>query len=89
MQLKQRHHITKLFVDGANPEVIRELKRRIGEFEDYHYYTEEQLWLMRMGDMHTCQLPEKAQRDVAMDVYVIVQEVYQDTPIFAKANSIS
>ena len=30
MQLKQRHHITKIYVDGANPEVIRELKARIG-----------------------------------------------------------
>ena len=38
---------TKVYVDGANAEVIRELKRRIGEYEDYHYYTEEQLWLMR------------------------------------------
>ena len=27
MQLKQRHHITKIYVDGANPEVIRELKK--------------------------------------------------------------
>ena len=26
MELKQRHHITKLYCDGANPEVIRELK---------------------------------------------------------------
>ena len=51
MQLKQRHHCTRLYVDGANPEVIRELKRKIGEFENYHYYTEEQLWLMRSGDM--------------------------------------
>ena len=23
-ELKQRHHITKIYVDGANPEVIRE-----------------------------------------------------------------
>jgi hypothetical protein len=51
MQLKQRHHITKLYVDGANPEVIRELKRRIDEFEYYDRYTEEQLWQMRTGDM--------------------------------------
>ncbi len=27
MQLKQRHHCTKIYVDGANPEVIRELKK--------------------------------------------------------------
>jgi hypothetical protein len=51
MQLKQKHHITKLFVDGANPEVIRELKGRIGEFEYYERFTEEQLWQMRTGDM--------------------------------------
>ena len=34
LQPKQKHHITKLYVDGANPEVIRELKekdRRIRE----------------------------------------------------------
>ena len=31
MQLKHRHHCTKIYVDGANPEVIRELKSRIGE----------------------------------------------------------
>ena len=46
-----RNTSTKVYVDGANPEVIREIKRRIGEFENYHYYTEEQLWLMRTGDM--------------------------------------
>ena len=28
MQLKQRHHCTKIYVDGANPEVIRELKKQ-------------------------------------------------------------
>jgi hypothetical protein len=51
LQLKQRHHITRLYVDGANPEVIRELKRRIGEFENIQeYYTEEQIWQMRYGD---------------------------------------
>jgi hypothetical protein len=51
LQLKQRHHITRVFVDGANPEVIRELKRRIGEFENIQeYYTEEQIWQMRYGD---------------------------------------
>ena len=46
-----RHHCTRVYVDGANPEVIRELKRKIGEFENYHYYTEEQLCPMRSGDM--------------------------------------
>ena len=47
MQLKQRHHCTRLYVDGVNPEVIRELKRRIGEYQDYHRLTEEQIWAFR------------------------------------------
>jgi hypothetical protein len=51
LQLKQRHRITRIYVDGANPEVIRELKRRIGEPENIqNYYTEEQIWRMRYGD---------------------------------------
>jgi hypothetical protein len=45
MQLKQKHHITKIYVDGANPEVIRELKGQIGEYYDYYgALTEEQIW---------------------------------------------
>ena len=48
MQLKQRHHITKIYVDGANPEVIRELKARIGEYHDYYGPTD-QLALTGMG----------------------------------------
>ena len=35
LRLKQRHHITKSYVDGANPEGIRELKSRIGEYHEY------------------------------------------------------
>ena len=51
MRLKQRHHITKLYVDGANPEVIRELKRRIGEYHDYYgRLTEEQIWSLRSSN---------------------------------------
>ena len=51
MQLKQRHHITKLYCDGANPEVIRELKHRIGEYHDYHgWLTEEQIWALRSSN---------------------------------------
>ena len=51
MQLKQRHHITKVYVDGANPEVIRELKSRIGEYHDYYgRLTEEQIWSLRSSD---------------------------------------
>ena len=51
MQLKQRHHITKLYCDGANPEVIRELKNRIGEYHDYYgWLTEEQIWALRSSN---------------------------------------
>ncbi len=51
MRLKQRHHITKIYVDGANPEVIRELKARIGEYHDYYgRLTEEQIWGLRSSN---------------------------------------
>ena len=51
MRLKQRHHITKIYVDGANPEVIRELKSRIGEYHDYYgRLTEEQIWSLRSSN---------------------------------------
>ena len=51
MRLKQKHHITKIYVDGANPEVIRELKARIGEYHDYYErLTEEQIWALRSSN---------------------------------------
>ena len=51
MQLKHKHHITKIYVDGANPEVIRELKSRIGEYHDYYgRLTEEQIWGLRTSN---------------------------------------
>jgi hypothetical protein len=51
MQLKQRYHCTKVYVDGANPEVIRELKSRIGEYHDYYgRLTEEQIWSLRSSN---------------------------------------
>ena len=31
MQLKHEHHVTRLYMDGANPEVIREPKRGWGK----------------------------------------------------------
>lgn len=48
MRLKQTYHVTRLYCDGANPEVIRELKRRIGEYQDYHDFTDE-IWAFRNG----------------------------------------
>jgi hypothetical protein len=75
MQLKQKHHITKLFVDGANPEVIRELKRRIGEFENYERYTEEQLWQMRTGDMQIIPVNfQKRHREMLQWVYTLMSK---------------
>ena len=51
MQLKHRHHCTKIYVDGANPEVIRELKSRIGEYHDYYgRRTDEQIWSLRSSN---------------------------------------
>lgn len=50
MQLKQTHHITKIYVDGSAPEVIKELKRRIGEpGHNYDHYTSKQIWSFRNG----------------------------------------
>ena len=52
MQLKQTHHITKVFVDGANPEVTRELKIRIDDVAPFFEQIDEQdLWNMRTGNM--------------------------------------
>jgi hypothetical protein len=51
MQLKQRYHVTKIYVDGANPEVVRELKARIGEYHDYYgRLTEEDIWSLRTSN---------------------------------------
>ena len=74
LQLKQKHHITKVYVDGANPEVIREIKRRIGEFESYHYYTEEQLWLMRTGDMQIPVSFQKRHREMLQWTYTLMSK---------------
>jgi hypothetical protein len=39
--------VTRTYVYGADPEVIRELKRRIGEYLEYHEFTEGQIWALR------------------------------------------
>lgn len=52
MQLKQRHHVTKIYVDAANPEVIRELKERCDDVAlHFQNIDEDLLWQMRRGDM--------------------------------------
>jgi hypothetical protein len=75
MQLKQRHHITRLYVDGANPEIIRELKKRIDEFEYYERYTEEQLWQMRTGDMQIIPVNfQKRHREMLQWCYTLMSK---------------
>ena len=90
MQLKQRHHITKFYVDGANPEVIRELKTRIGEYHDYYgRLTEEQILVFTQQQQladNTCQLPEKTQRNAAMDIYLDLRKVHQNTSFPAETD---
>jgi hypothetical protein len=40
-----------VYVDSANPEVIRELKSRIGEYHDYYGgLTETQIWALRSSN---------------------------------------
>ncbi len=40
MELRSKYHINKIFVDGANPEFIRSLKREICERPDPTLYIE-------------------------------------------------
>ena len=48
---KAEASLYKVYVDGANPEVIRELKARIGEYHDYYgRLTEEQIWGLRTSN---------------------------------------
>lgn len=92
MRLKQRLRITKIYVDGANPEVIRELKARIGEYHDsYGWLTEEQIWALRSSNSWQI-IPvnfQKRQRYASVDVYADVKKVHQDTSIIAKTDRIS
>ena len=37
-QPKQTHHYTRVYVDGTNHEVIRELKDRIDEYQESRLY---------------------------------------------------
>jgi hypothetical protein len=73
LQLKQRYHVTRVYCDGSSPEVIRELKRRIGEFENYERYTEEQLWQMRTGDMQIIPVNfQKRHREMLQWAYTLL-----------------
>ena len=79
-----------IYVDGANPEVIRELKARIGGI----------LRLLRVADRradlgfaqqqqltdNTCQLPKEAQTDVRMDIHAYVEEIHQNISFVAETD---
>ena len=92
MKLKQRHHVTKIYVDGANPEVIRELKARIGEYHDYYgWLTEEQIWALRSSNSWQI-IPvnfQKRNRDATVDVYVNVKKAHQDTSNTTEIDSVT
>ena len=80
MQLKQRHHCTRLYVDGANPEVIRELKRRIGEYTEYHDFTEEQIWAFRNSSWQIIPVNfQKRHKDMLQWAYTLMSEIHQDS----------
>ena len=75
MQLKQRHHVTRVYVDGANPEVIRELKRRIGEYQEYHDFTEEQIWALRNGSWQIIPINfQKRNREMLQWTYTLMSK---------------
>ena len=77
MQLKQRHHCTRLYVDGANPEVIRELKRRIGEYQDYHRLTEEQIWAFRNSSWQIIPVNfQKRHREMLQWTYTLMSKKF-------------
>ena len=75
MQLKQRHHVTRLYVDGANPEVIRELKYRIGEYLEYHDFTEEEIWAFRNSSWQIIPVNfQKKHRDMLQWTYTLMSK---------------
>ncbi len=63
----------ELYVDGANPEVIREIKRGIDEYEKSLLHGRAALVdETRRYANNTCQLSEETQRNVAVDLYINV-----------------
>ena len=62
MRAKAEASYNEIYVDGANPEVIRELKARIGEYHDYYgRLTEDQIWALQQQQLadNTSQLSEE------------------------------
>ena len=92
MQLKQRHHCTKVYVDGANPEVIRELKkqnRRISLLlREANRRTDLVFAEQRQLADNTCQLPEETQTDVGMDLYAYVEKIHQNASFVAATDCV-
>jgi hypothetical protein len=83
----------KIYVDGANPEVIRELKARIGEYHDYYgRLTEEQIWSLRSSNSWQV-IPvnfQKRHREMLQwVVYVTIKKVHQDPSVVAATDSVT
>ena len=77
MQLKHKHHCTRVYVDGANPEVIRELKRRIGEYQEYHDFTEEEIWAFRNNSWQIIPVNfQKRHREMLQWTYTLMSKRY-------------
>ena len=93
MQLKHRHHCTKIYVDGANPDVIKELKTRIGEYHDYYGRLTEVQDIRALRNSNRWQIIpvnfQKIQRDATVEVYIDVKKVHQDTSITSEADSVT
>ena len=74
--------------------MIRELKRRIGEYQEYHDFTEEEIWAFRHNSWQIIPVNfQKRHREmsqccnVAMDLYADVKKIHQDTSFAAEVDS--
>ena len=80
-------------MDGANPEVIRELKSRIGEYYDYYgRLTEEQIWSLRSNNSWQI-IPvnfQKRHREMLQWTYTLLSKRFnQNTSIIAEPDSVT
>jgi hypothetical protein len=90
MQLKQRHHVTRVYIDGANPEVIRELKRRIGEYRGYHDFTEEEIWSFCNGSWQIIPVNfQKRHTQMLQWTHALMSEVSQNTSFVTATNCVT
>jgi hypothetical protein len=75
MRLKQIHHVTKVYVDAANPEVIRELKERTDDLaREFERMDEDLLWNMRTGDMQIIPISFKKKHQEMLQWAVVLMQ---------------